>query len=131
MQQMGDDESVQHRKELMEKIMQRDQASHTVALVIPTLHTQLAFNDMTGSGLRNHLGFLSGTEKFHEKLRLYFYPRIFDNAPVNGEDWSRFELEFFGYERDVNWVQACMPLLVATLVLFGWCAVNVRRFRLV
>ncbi|MBD0259660.1 MAG: DUF3526 domain-containing protein, partial [Cytophagales bacterium] len=87
MQQMGDDEARQEAAGLREKLWQRERASQRVAYFIPTLHAQHQFNALAGAGLANHLRFLDRTTRFHEKLRLHFYPRIFEEAPVNDENW--------------------------------------------
>lgn len=86
MQQMGDDESRQDAQDLKTKLRQREVASSSIALLIPTLHTQLVFNDLAESGLKNQLNFLEAVEAFHEKNRLYFYPKIFAEQAVKTEN---------------------------------------------
>ena len=122
MQQMGDDESAVHSKELETKLQQRNNASEFMAHFIPTLHTQIQLNEIAKSDLRNQLLFLKETTQFHEKLRLYFYPKIFDNAPVNQEKWENFKVETFNDNSETSFVKAFLPLLLFNLLLigFGW-----------
>ncbi|TDP03319.1 DUF3526 domain-containing protein [Flavobacterium sp. 245] len=122
MQQMGDDESSVQSKELELKLKQRNQASELIAQFIPTLHTQIQLNEIAKSDLRNQLLFLKETTKFHEKLRLYFYPKIFDNAPVNQEKWEKFKVETFKDNSEASFMKAFLPLFIFNLVLivFGW-----------
>ena len=129
MQHLGDVESRSSSEAMREKIRQRERASRVAAWLIPTLHTQLLFNDLAQSSLDNHLRFLDRTEAFHEKMRLYFYPKIFDNAPVAEEDWTQLTPEYFAENPGVNWHLAITPLLLFTLGLFLFSILNVRRLK--
>jgi ABC-2 type transport system permease protein len=122
MQQMGDDESAVQSQELATKLKQRNSFSHTIAQFIPTLHTQMQLNKMAKSDLGNQLLFLQKTQKFHEKLRLYFYPKIFDNAPVNKEKWENFKVETFSDVSKINFFKSIFPLLLFNLglTILGW-----------
>jgi ABC-2 type transport system permease protein len=122
MQQAGDDDSAKQSNELAAKLEQRNEASQFIALFIPTLHTQIQLNEIAKSDLGNQLLFLKETKDFHEKLRLYFYPKIFDNAPVDQENWSKFKVETFSDKSEISFAKAFLPLLIFNLLLigFGW-----------
>jgi len=122
MQQMGDDESAVQSKELERKLRQRNHASQLIAQFIPTLHTQIQLNEIAKSDLENQLLFLQKTKEFHEKMRLYFYPKIFDNAPVENENWDKFKVETFSDQSEISFGKAFFPLLIFNLLLigFGW-----------
>jgi ABC-2 type transport system permease protein len=122
MQQMGDDESAVQSQELATKLEQRNNFSHTIAQFIPTLHTQMQLNEMAKADLGNQLLFLQETKKFHEKLRLSFYPKIFDNAPVNQEKWDHFKVETFSDTSKSHFLKAIFPLLIFNLglIILGW-----------
>jgi ABC-2 type transport system permease protein len=90
MQHLGDADARADKDLFMNKLMQREKVSNQFSYFIPTLYTQLYNNDLAQSSLQNHLQFLDSTTQFHEKLRHYFYPKIFTAAPVLKEDWSRF-----------------------------------------
>ncbi|WP_444660150.1 DUF3526 domain-containing protein [Flavobacterium columnare] len=122
MQQMGDDESAVQSKELETKLHQRNEASQSIAQFIPTLHTQIQLNEIAKSDLGNQLLFMEKTKEFHEKLRLYFYPKIFDNAPVKQEKWEGFKVENFNDVSKINFLKSILPLLLFNLglILLGW-----------
>jgi len=122
MQQAGDDDSAKQSRELETKLQQRNKASQLIAQFIPTLHTQIQLNEIAKSDLGNQLLFLKETKHFHEKLRLYFYPKIFNNAAVNKENWSKFKVETFSDSSQISFMKAFLPLLLFNLVLigFGW-----------
>ncbi|MEL1253122.1 DUF3526 domain-containing protein [Flavobacterium sp. DGU38] len=126
MQQMGDDESEVQSKELETKLKQRNEASQNIAQFIPTMHTQIQLNEIAKSDLGNQLLFMEKTNQFHEKLRLYFYPKIFDNADVKKENWSKFKVETFEDTSKTNLATTFLPLVLFNLLLigFGW-----RNFR--
>lgn len=127
MQQMGDDESAIQSKELETKLQQRNEASQTIAQFIPTLHAQIHLNEIAKSDLGNQLLFMEKTKEFHEKLRLYFYPKIFDNADVKKENWSKFKVETFTDESKISSGKAFLPLLIFNLLLIGFGWMNFKR----
>ncbi|WP_433777866.1 DUF3526 domain-containing protein [Flavobacterium anhuiense] len=128
MQQMGDDESAEQSKELESKLQQRNRFSELIAQFIPTLHTQIQLNEIAKSDLKNQLLFLNETSKFHEKLRLHFYPKIFDNAPVAEQKWDNYKIETFSDATQINFTKAFLPLLLFILLLigFGWRNFNIK-----
>jgi ABC-2 type transport system permease protein len=119
MQQLGDDESAGPASELRHKLRQREIAGRTIAQFIPTLHTQLQLGELARSGLGNQLRFLDYTSRFHEKMRLYFYPKIFSNAPVSAERWRDFRVETFADTTPVSPVAVLGPLLVCMGLFTG------------
>ena len=122
MQQMGDDESAVQSRELETKLEQRNRAGELIAQFIPTIHTQIQLNEIAKSDLKNQLLFLKETAKFHEKMRLYFYPKIFDNASAEKENWEKFKVETFNDTTEISFMKAFLPLLLFNLLLigFGW-----------
>lgn len=127
MQQMGDDESAVQSKEFESKLEQRNNTGELIAQFIPTLHTQIQLNEIAKSDLRNQLLFLKETKQFHEKLRLHFYPKIFDNAPVDQQKWNNFKVETFNDNSENGFVKAFLPLLLFNLVLIGLGWRNFKR----
>lgn len=127
MQQMGDDESSVQSKELETKLKQRNQASQNIAQFIPTLHTQIQLNEIAKSDLGNQLLFMEKTNQFHEKLRLYFYPKIFDNADVKKENWSKFKVETFEDDSETSFAKNLLPLVLFNLLLISLGWMNFRK----
>lgn len=119
MQQMGDDESRQAALELKQKLQQREQATAFFACFSPSIHTQLAFNRLAAADLQQQLQYWEATERFHERLRLYFYPRIFENRAVKTENWDSFRVERFVAKVEVNWAKMLLPLVLSIVVIGG------------
>jgi len=119
MQHLGDEESRDQSNLMHTKILQRVYTSRIFAKYIPTLQTQLAFNDIAGTSLVNHLSFLDYTDTFHQQTRLYFYPKIFSNEDAKEVDWSKFQPEHFQDNRDFGWT-ILMPLVLAIFVVISF-----------
>ena len=112
MQQMGDDEAQQESAQLRSKLTLRDNTSRKIAMALPVLHVQVALNDLAGTGLHNHLQFLDSTQRFHEKLRLQFCPRIFEEQAVSSVDWKNLPVQTFNEQRTIHWPSLLLPLLL-------------------
>ncbi|WP_341227264.1 DUF3526 domain-containing protein [uncultured Arcticibacterium sp.] len=126
MQQSGDDMASEASKNLQEKLRQREAFSSTVGTIFPSMHTGITMSNLSKSGLKNYLDFGDELVKFHEKKRLYFYPKIFSEASASNENWKSFKLEYFNEKSNINWFQILLPLLLASLVGFIWAKRNVR-----
>ncbi len=127
MQQLGDDESARESGDFRTKVGQREAASRSIAWFVPTLHTQLQLSELARSGLGNQLRFLDQTTRFHERIRLYFYPKIFTNAPVRAEKWANFPIETFFDNSSINYASVFTPLLLFIGLFAGLGWVNFRR----
>lgn len=131
MQQMGDDESMEESRAMREQVLQRERASRSLALAIPTMHTQLLFNDLARTSLSDYMKLLDQTGEFHERLRLYFYPKIFEEKPAKGEDWSSIEPEHLAVEAQPDWQAATLPFLVLIAIGVVLGMVNLKRHRVI
>ncbi|QIH40106.1 DUF3526 domain-containing protein [Flavobacterium sp. Sr18] len=127
MQQMGDDESAKESRDLESKLEQRNQSSQQITQFIPTLHAQMQLNEIARANLGNQLLFLKETKQFHEKLRLHFYPKIFDDEAVNKQKWDNFKVETFSDKSKINLKKTFLPLIIFNFILLflGW--LNFRR----
>ena len=127
MQQMGDDEAAPDALALKEKLQKRNTFSSIAGLFFPTVHTQLSLNALSLSDMDNYLHFLEKLEDFHEQKRLYFYPKIFTEADVSGEDWRAFGLDYFKDKADVDWLRILFPVLIISGLCVVWAKVNFRK----
>lgn len=73
-------------------------------------------NALCKTDMNNHLKYLDALEEFHEGKRLYFYPKIFENVPIESESWEDFKLEYFHDQRAVDWM-SLFPVLFICFVL--------------
>ncbi len=117
MQQMGDDDSKKERDALNEKIKLREQISKQIASVIPNMHLQLVFNQLAGTGMSQQMDYLEATDVFHEKLRLFFYPKIFEGKHADTIDWNQFTPEYYKAQIALQPLQGLATLIIASVVM--------------
>ena len=117
MQQMGDDESQTEQEAMDAKLKSREKTSRVLASFIPNMHLQLSFNDLAGTSSKQHIEFLNATEAFHEELRLFFYPRIFEQQKANTINWAQFDPRMHQSIRSLSGYNAIAPLLSAIMLM--------------
>ncbi len=127
MQQMGDDESQHEKEDMYSKIKNREQLSSQIAQFFPPLQVQLAMNTIANTSLTNHVDFLNETTNFHEKIRLQFYPKIFENQKASAVNWEVYKPEFFISTANFSWIKNILPMTLITIVLIGFAVF--RNFR--
>lgn len=118
MQQMGDDDAREESNKMRDKLMLREQVSKSASWFVPTMHIQLGFNEIAGTGSSDHMAFLDKTNAFHERLRLHFYPKIFANASALDENWRDFQPEFTEKNLSVEWGNLLLPMICCTVMVF-------------
>ena len=119
MQQMGDDESVEERQALYNKIKGREALSAKWAKFIPSLQLQLALNDIAQTSLSHQLRFFDATTEWHEDIRLSLYPSIFDGKTADDVDWSEFRPAYYQNKNDYNIWESILSLVILTVILLG------------
>lgn len=119
MQHLGDVDARPERELFMQKLQQREDLSKKLSKLVPTLYTQLFNTDLAQSGLSNHLQFLDSTTQYHERLRKYFYPKIFTDAPVLQENWNRFVPEYCYIKNETSLLQSLYAGLFVLLIAGG------------
>lgn len=117
MQQMGDDDSRSEQTALNDKIELRQHATQQIASIIPNMHIQMAFNHLAGTSMAQHTAYLEATADFHEKLRLFFYPRIFEKNYADTVDWSQFSPEYYQANTKIDSLKVTLPLILSSLLL--------------
>ncbi|UOB18634.1 DUF3526 domain-containing protein [Abyssalbus ytuae] len=127
MQQMGDDDAREESQQFRNKIMQREIMSRKIAQFIPNMYTQIAFNKIARTGLINHMDFMDETTNFHERLRLYFYPKIFDGKTADDVNWSHFKPEYFEHKSSMDNYKLLTPLLIFAASVFLISIVKARN----
>lgn len=127
MQQMGDDQAVASRRAIENKLAARQRFTNTFAFFFPTIQTQLGINNMAGSDLNTHLDFQQAVRKYHEQIRLHFYPTIFLNKAVDSTDIKAYKLEkYTPQQRPSVWVNL-LSISILTVILIGTTAFNFKR----
>lgn len=129
MQHLGDAEARSDKELFMQKLYQREDLSNDFSKLIPTLYTQLYNSDLAQSSLSNHLQFLDSTTHFHERLRKYFYPKIFTAAPVLDENWNKVVPEYCDMKKNTSLMKSLyLGSFLMVIGLISLARLNGRRF---
>lgn len=90
-QHLGDLNTRNESEGIHQKITHRAQMSRRLGRFFPPLYTQLEFNALAQTDIESHLEFQEAGARFHEDLRLHFYPFIFENKSFSPElQWTNF-----------------------------------------
>ena len=68
--------------------------------------------------MRQHMDYLKEAEAYHERLRLFFYPKVFEELHADTIDWSKIEPVFHQAEISAKPLEQSLPL-VLVIVLMG------------
>ncbi|WP_029985729.1 DUF3526 domain-containing protein [Pedobacter jeongneungensis] len=118
MQQMGDDQALTSRLAIQHKLESRQHFTQMVALFFPPIQTQLGINKMAGSDLDNHLDFQDAVRKYHEQIRLHFYPNIFLNQGVNDTNIKNYKPEKYIRQQVPSvWINLLSIVLFASILM--------------
>lgn len=112
MQQMGDDGAQQETRAMYRKMHARQQLSARISNIFPAMQAQLQFSRISGTDLHQHLRFLDSTAAFHERLRHYFYPKIFGESNMGDEDWALHRPEYFNVDTKPDWTMLLLPPVI-------------------
>jgi ABC-2 type transport system permease protein len=126
MQQMGDDQALESRMAIDKKLTARQRFTNVVAMFVPSIQTQLGVNELAGSDLQTHLEFQQAVRRYHEQIRLHFYPSIFLNKSIESTNINTIELQKFVPKQIFAWERMLTILLVST-TLFLLAISNFRK----
>ncbi len=117
MQHLGDAEAALDTKAMQQKLQQRQKASTTASLFFLPMHSQLQLSNIANTDMATHLRYLDSTAAFHEKLRHHFYPKIFGDSAVVGEDWAKQVPQYFKKTNHYTLYIAIIPYLITLIIL--------------
>jgi len=130
MQQMGDDQAVESRKAVAQKLKLRQHFTSIAALFLPTIQTQLGINEVAGTDLNAHIAFQVAYRSFHEKTRLQFYPAIFLENGIETTKVSSTKLEAFTPGTTKDWTRL-VSLSLLTILFLALTLRNLREIQIV
>ena len=122
MQEMGDFESKDASTRYRNKLADRRNAARMASWLLPSINTQLQFNDISNTGIKSHLEYLDSVREFHQKVRNTYYPHIFKDAKLSDVDLYKSPKHSFKNEVRYEGVLsqlAAMSLLSVVLLIFG------------
>lgn len=126
MQQMGDDESTEAREGMKAKLHKRNDLTKWIGYFIPSIHTQLSMNALGKTDMTNYLTYMEALDDYHERLRLSFYPQIFEAKAIESVNWDNYKLEYFKEDRSLG-LLIFLPLLIANCFFITLAFLSFRR----
>ncbi|MDP3140493.1 MAG: DUF3526 domain-containing protein [Methylotenera sp.] len=69
-------------------LLQRDQRSRLLGILIPSVALQYWMDDISDNNLQNLLAFRAKVSNYHTELRHYFYPYLFNEHPFHQKDFK-------------------------------------------
>jgi ABC-2 type transport system permease protein len=88
MQHRGDAEAEPAARRWRATVQARERWTMRALVLFPPALFQRALNPTAGMDLQSHLAYLDAVIAYHEALKAWFFPAIFDNRTVAEMDWS-------------------------------------------
>lgn len=129
MQHMGDEEAATAAARWKEKLLAREQRAAALSSFIPPALVQSTLSRLCGTGLSPHIAYLDSVRRYHEELRLAFYPYLFQDPPVPPVDWHALPRHSFSDEEGaaVSAASETGVLSGAALILAAFAVWRFRR----
>jgi len=117
MQQAGDDAARTSAMAYRRGLEARHQWTLRAALWLPPATVLLAQHALARTDLDSHLAYLDSVAHFHESLKRFFFPAVFDNRQVSAVDWNAMPVHTFTDTRESAPALHLVALLQAGLLL--------------
>ena len=62
------------------------------------------------------MDYLKEAEAYHERLRLFFYPKVFEELHADTIDWSKIEPVFYQAKIPAKPLERSLPVLVIFII---------------
>jgi ABC-2 type transport system permease protein len=72
-----------------QKMLDRQALTSTLSVVSPPAKLQEILNGIAGTDLQQHLDFIAGTKAYHEKLKGFYYPYLYQDLAFQHADFSK------------------------------------------
>jgi len=129
MQQQGDDEAAGSKKSVSDKLDARASFTKIASYFVPSIQTQLFINNIAGSDLNQHLQFQQEVRRYHEELRLHFYPSIFQELDVTQSGIEKFGLKKYDQNTQSAQNASLFSMLLLTTCLALLATQNLKKLR--
>lgn len=120
MHQVADDAVRQRVAHYNQRLLQRDMLARRTAVWLPTVGLQRGLSGLAGTDLIDHLAYLDSVATYHDALKAFFYPRLFEELGFEPDDFGRLPThQPPGFAPRWPWFEVLGMLLWAGLLLTG------------
>lgn len=88
MQEAGDDAARPAAAAYVDALERRRGESRRLALLSPAATLQLLLTQVARTDVDSHMAYLDSVAVYHETLKMWFLPAIFDSRPVSSVEWD-------------------------------------------
>jgi ABC-2 type transport system permease protein len=72
-----------------QKMLDRQALTSTLSAISPPAKLQEMLNGIAGTDLQQHLDFIAGTKAYHEDLKGFYYPYLYQDRAFQHADFSK------------------------------------------
>jgi ABC-2 type transport system permease protein len=117
MQHRGDLEAEPAAAEWRETLSRRDAFTARLLVLFPPALYQRALNAIAATDLESHLAYLDSVLAYHESLKRWYFPAIFDNRPISDMAWSSAPVHRHeATMREVTFTRSALALGLGALI---------------
>jgi ABC-2 type transport system permease protein len=98
-QQLGDEHVAQMSQEYRAGIAQRERRAGLVSWALPPIAIQRSLHRLANTDVLAQLAYQDRVRAFHESLRRFYYPYLFDGAPFTPADYDSAPEYAYGADR--------------------------------
>lgn len=118
-------------KAYQEGLQERHQLVERLNVLSVPVNVQGIFNAMAGSDLPTHLAFMQSATQYHDALREFYYPFLFNQVNFTNADFASEPRHSFTSSPDLATVyNGLLKLLLSVLLVFAVCILLFRNINL-
>ncbi len=116
-QELGDRSVERLYQSYRQKMLDRQTLASNLSIVSPPAKLQEVLNGIAGTDLQQHLDFIAGTKTYHEKLKAFYYPYLYNDRAFQHADFSKEPRYSFKADPDYTKAGSGMLVLLASNLL--------------
>jgi ABC-2 type transport system permease protein len=88
-QELGDRSVENLYQAYRQKMLDRQALASSLSIISPPAKLQEVLNGIAGTDLQQHLEFIAGTKAYHEELKAFYYPYLYNDRAFQHADYTK------------------------------------------
>ena len=126
MHQAGDHSVNDLSENYFHSMKRRQDWTRKSSLFSPSLSVNFMLTSLAHTGLSTQLVYLDNVRRFHETMKEFFYPLIFNEHNFNDEDYSR--LPHYNFDAELNGVAIARSTTLIMLITILFLIIGLSIF---
>ncbi|GGC55505.1 ABC transporter permease [Pedobacter quisquiliarum] len=122
-QELGDRSVETLYKAYRQKMLDRLSLASNLSVVSPPAKLQEVLNGIAGTELQQHLDFIAGTKAYHDRLKAFYYPYLYQDRAFQHADFAKEPQYSFTAAPDYTKSASGILVLLAANVLVSLLAI--------